>query len=540
LKKYISAFLVLVLALSALLVGLPRVAKAEGVEFTVTPEKSEYAPGDKVKFNFSIINKRGDELQDCKIYLGDKPVAEDVGNIPADPEIVKPYTLTMDVTAELLDQKLEFKLVSNGSAVATASTKIKKKELSVKLAVGVKADKTIADAGDTVTFTFNLENQGEADITGITVKDTVSGKTLKDKFDLARGKSYSFTYKATMTTGDITVAPRITYTANGAEQPAITKDPIVVKLSIRDVKMSVTVDNSRPQPGEEVTFTLNLTNNGNVSYSKLKVSIAGEPVEFPSSKLKPGETFTQTYKRSFEASTAVIFSVTMVDQNGEQRALDKTIDIQLPVDPSVVSEKLKLVMHVDRPQLTSASVVNFTGYISNATEYEFINVQVNEASLGNVFSTSALAASGQLSIEYSADINETTTYNFVLTATDLDGNTYTINAEPITVTVKSVSPTPTNFEEAADITEEPAENTSGSFNASKFFLILAIVLIVLILGVGAALLILWKKGGKSGGGPGSLRPSSAPRKKPSAGSYGRGPSPRKPGGSKNYRDRNSF
>ena len=129
----------------------------------------------------------------------------------------------------------------------------------------------------------------------------------------------------------------------------------------------------------------------------------------------------------------------------------------------------------------------------------------------------------------------------MLTATDQDGNTYTINAEPITVTVKSVTPTPTNFEEAANITEEPAEDTGGSFNASKFFLILAIVLVVLILCVGAALLILWKKGGRSGGRPASSRPSPAPRKKPSAASYGRGPAPRKPGGSsKSYRDRNSF
>ena len=536
-KKHISAFLVLVLALGALLVGLPRVAKAEGVVFTVAPEKTEMASGGDVEFNFSITNNTGEALQDCEIYYGTTKVAENIGNIP--PENTKAHKSKMNVSTEMLGQTLTFSLVSGGNQIATASTKINKKTLSVKLDVGVKADKTIADAGDTVTFTFTLENNGEADITGIAVKDTVSGKTLKDKFDLARGKSYSFTHKVTMTTGDITVTPKITFTANGAEQPAITKDPIVVKLSIRDVKMSVTVDNSRPQPGEEVTFTLSLTNNGNVSYSKLKVSIAGEPVEFPSSTLKPGETFTQTYKRSFQASTAVIFSVTMVDQNGEQRALDKTVDIQLPVDPSIVKEKLKLVMNVDRPQLTSAGVVNFTGYISNATEYEFINVQVNEASLGNVFSTSALAASGQLSIEYSANINETTTYNFVLTATDLDGNTYTINAEPITVTVKSVTPTPTNFEEAADITEEPVEDTGGSFNASKFFLILAIVLVVLILCVGAALLILWKKGGKSGGRPGS-RPSPAPRKKPSAASYGRGPASRKPGGSKSYRDRNSF
>jgi len=507
----------------------------------VTPEKSEMASGGEVKFNFSITNEGEGTLPHCELYFGTTKVAgeDKIGNVQSGNTVGGSFT--MNVPTEMLGQTLTFSLVSGGNQIATASTKIGKKTLSVKLDVGVKADKTIADAGDTVTFTFKLENNGEADITGITVKDTVSGKTLKDKFDLARSKSYSFTYKVTMTTGDITVTPRITYTANGAEQPAITKDPVVVKLSVRDVKMSVTVDNPRPQPGEEVTFTLTLTNNGNMSYSKLKVSIGGEPAEFPSSTLKPGETYTQTYKRSYETSTSVIFSVTMVDQNGEQRPLDKTIDIQLPVDSSVVSNKLKLVMNVDRPQLTSAGVVNFSGYISNATDYDFINVQVTEATLGEVFRTSALAASGQVSIDYTADINETTTYNFVLTATDQDGNTYTISAEPITVTVQSVTPTPTNFEEAADITEEPSEDTGGSFNASKFFLILAIVLIVLILCVGAALLILWKKGGgKSGGRPAGPRPSPAPRKKPSAGSYGRGPSPRKPGGSKTYRDRNSF
>ena len=553
LRKYISAFLVLTLALTALLIGLPGAAKADGVVFSITPNPTEMSSGGDVKFSFSITNGTSAELTDCAIYYGSNKVSNDIGNIPAGNPASGEFT--MPVSTEMLNQTLTFSLMYGGSQQATASTTVKKKELSVKLDVGVKADKTIADAGDTVTFTFKLENNGEADITGIAVKDTTGGKTLKDKIDLGPGKDYSFTYKATMTTGDITVTPKITYKANGADQTPITKDPITVKLSVRDVKMSVSVDNPSPEAGEEVTFTLNLTNDGNMSYSKLKVSLAGESVDFPSSTLKPGDTYTQTYKRSYETSTDVIFSVTMVDQNGEQRPLDKTVSITLPVDASAVSDKLKLIMNVDRPQLTSAGTVNFTGYISNATDYDFINLQVNEAGLGNVFSTSALAASGQENIEYTADINATTTYNFVLTATDQDGNSYTINAEPITVTVQSVTPTPTNFDEAANVTEEPDADTGGSFNASKFFLILAIVLVVLILGVGAALFVLWKKGKTPGGRPSGGRPSSsgrpaprpsspsAPRKKPSAGSgsYGRGPAPRRPSGSsKSYRDRNNF
>jgi uncharacterized repeat protein (TIGR01451 family) len=563
LRKYISAFLVLTLALTALLIGLPGAAKADGVTFTVTPDKTEMASGGEVTFTFSITNGTSAELADCSIYYGGSKVSDDFGNIPAGNPANGNFKMT--VSTEMLDQTLTFSLMSSGSQQATAATKISKKALTVKLDVSVKADKTIADTGDTVTFTFKLENNGDSDITGVVVKDTTSGKTLKDKFDLGKGKDYSFTYKATMTTGDITVTPKISYKANGADQTPITKDPITVKLSVRDVKMSVSVDNPSPQAGEEVTFTLNLTNDGNMSYSKLKVSLAGEEVDFPASKLKPGDTFTQTYKRSYETSTEVIFSVTMVDQNGEQRPLDKTVTITLPVDASAVSDKLKLIMNVDRPQLTSAGTINFTGYISNATDYDFINLQVTETSLGDVFSTSALAASGQENIKYTADINATTTYNFVLTATDQDGTEYTIKADPITVTVQSVTPTPTNFEEAANVTESADAETSGSFNASKFFLILAIVLVVLILGVGAALFVLWKKGKTSGGRPSGGRPSgsrpsgnrpspsgrpvprpsspSAPRKSPSAGSgsYGRGPAPRKPSGpTKSYRDRNNF
>ena len=240
----------------------------------------------------------------------------------------------------------------------------------------------------------------------------------------------------------------------------------------------------------------------------------------------------------------------MEDKNDEKKSLSSnTISIKLPVDSSAVNDKLKLVMNVDRPQLTSAGTINFTGYVSNATEYELQDVEVNEASLGNIYSASSLEAGGKASIECTADINETTTYNFVLTATDKDGNNYTINADAIPVTVQAAEATPTNFEDAADVTEsgQVLDNSKSSFDWSKFFLILAIVLIVAIVGVAVALIVLWKKGKTPGGRPGSRLPgrstspsgkpaspsgksaprsvsSSSPARKKTSGSYGgRGP-----------------
>jgi uncharacterized protein YxjI len=559
LRKHISAVLVFALVLTLLLTGIPGVAKAAGsAELTVKPKVSELLKGGDVTFEYSIHNSGAAEIPDYSIVYAGKAV-ESGAKILVDDTANGEFTMKVDDS--MLGQTLTFTLQSSDGTSATATAKVNKKAASVKLGVTVKTNKEIADAGDTVTFTFTLENQGEADITDIVVKapNLNSGKALKDKFSLAAGSDpYTFSYKYTMTTGDIVVTPKISYKANGTDQTPITKDPITVTLSKRDVNVSATVDNKNPQAGEEVNFTLTITNNGNMSYSGMKVTMNGEAVDFPSSTLKPDDSFDKTYTSSFETSTEVTFSVTMKDKNGEQvNVTYGPIQIQLPVDSSQVSDKLKLIMNVDRPQLTSAGAVNFTGYISNATDYDFINLQVNEASLGNVYSASALEASGQANIEWTADVNATTTYNFVLTATDQDGNNYTINAEPITVAVQSVTPTPTNFEDAANVTEsgQLLDNGKSSFDWSKFFLILAIVLVVLIIGVGAALIVLWKKGKMPGGGrPSSGRPtssgrpaprpassSSVPRKKPSnSSSYGRGPSPRRPSGTKSYRDRNNF
>ncbi len=556
-KKHISAVLVLTLVLTTLLAGFTMPALAANVSFSVTPGVSEMTKGGDVKFSFAAENKDAVDLNDCSIvYNGQKQ--EDIGNIPAGTSDNGEFTMKVDDS--MLGQTLTFKLVSGGTEVASTTAKVSKKTPTPRLDVSVKADKEIAAAGETVKFTFKLENNGEATLTDIVVKapSLNSGKALKDKFSLEPGKEFSFSYSHKMTSDDITVKPTISYKANGEDQTPITKDTIAVTLSKPDVKVELTVDNDQPQPGEEVTFTLKVINNGNMSYSHMKVSMNGEEVEFPTSRLKPGDSPSQTYKRSFETSTEVSFSITMDNQNDEQKSVtSNAVQIELPVDSSVVNEKVKLNMEVDRPQLTSAGTINFSGYVTNATEYELLNVQVNEASLGNVYSVSSLEAGGQDAIEWSADINQTTTYNFVLTATDKDGNNYTINAEPITVSVATVEPTPTNFEDAPDVTEsgQVLDTGKSSFDASKFFLILAIVLVVLIIGVGVALIVLWKKG-KSGGGrptggrPSSGRPSSgrpAPRpsssstaRKPSSGSHGRGGGPRKPTGTKSYRDRNNF
>ena len=141
-------------------------------------------------------------------------------------------------------------------------------------------------------------------------------------------------------------------------------------------------------------------------------------------------------------------------------------------------------------------------------------------------------------IEFPADINETTTYEFVVTVTDRDGKTYTINAEPITVTVTSVAieDDEEEFDDAAEVDNPGQELTidSGGMGTLGVFGIILIVLIVLIIGVGVALLVIWRKGVST--------PSRTPGPSKGKGN-GRKPSVKKKvfkKPTKSYKDRNNF
>ena len=543
------------LALTMLLAGFAGVtAQAAGVDLSIEPSSVKATAGSTVTLTAKVSNNIGEDLTNFQVVYGSQifgggPLKNDEST-----EVSIKLAVTSDMIGKDITLEVQYQTASTTEWIKGGTAKVSIKAKEIKLKVSASVNKQMADAGESVTFTFKVENQGEADITDIVVKapSLNGGKALKDKFSLKAGSDpYTFTYKHTVT-ADVTATPSISYKANGVEQPTATLNPLTVTLGKRHVEVKLSVDNNKPHAGEDVTFTLSIVNDGNVSYSDMKVTMNGEAVSFPSSRLKPGESYQETYKRSFETTTDVAFSVTMKDQNGETRSVSSNaVKIELPVDSSVVNEKLKLVMNVDRPQLTSAGTINFSGYISNATEYELLDVEVSEAALGSIFRTASLQAGGQAAIEWPADINETTEYVFSLTATDKDGNNYNITNEPITVTVQSADPTPTNFDEAAEVTEsgQLLDGSNKPFDWSKFFLIMAIVLIVLIVGVGVALIVLWKKGKTPGGRPGGKtgnRPtprtqasSAAPRKKPS-GSYGRNGGPRKPSGTKSYRDRNNF
>ena len=165
------------------------------------------------------------------------------------------------------------------------------------------------------SFTFSQKTKAK-DITGITVKDTVSGKTPASS--TCPRQNYSFTYKATMTTGTSRWHAHHLY----GERRRTARHHQGHRREAEHPRRQ-DVDDGRSGPSRRGGRSPS-TYQQRVSYSKRKCPLPASRC-FPSSKLA-GRDFTQTYKRSFEASTAVIFSQTMVNKTASKGA-DKTIDI---------------------------------------------------------------------------------------------------------------------------------------------------------------------------------------------------------------------
>jgi hypothetical protein len=539
LRKVLS-LIVIIAMLAASFIGLGTTAlAANDVEFNVVSNVTELLEAGEVEFTATVTNNTGSTIYPTGIlYSCNGHLFNELYDAPIANGDFAEIVFTCFVTEDMIDSEFSFSFESDAPGSSPTDTlTITRKIASIILAASGTASKTLAGVGDLITFSFALENQGEATVDEIVVSapELNDGDPLRAEFSLVSTQSYTVVYKHTMDE-EIIVNPVVTYTSGGVDQPPIVLTPIELRLESRNVETLLTVDNKNPVAGEEVTFTLRITNNGNVRYTNMKVTMNGEPVDFPANNLNPGNDYTEQYTRSYTVSTDVVFKVSLKDHNGlTVSTSSNTISIQLPVDEADLQSKLRFTMTVDRPRLTSEGTINFTGTVTNASVYQLTDISVDEETLGNVFSATELTASATKQLAFTADINETTTYNFVLTAKDRNGKVYIINAEPIEVTVSSVAPTPTPFDDAAVIDENGNELTLNNGSTGVGSLgplgIVAIVLLALVVVVGLALLALWRRGkSSSGGSPGR---SPAPRKKPTARKPVKKPS-------RNYRDRNNF
>ncbi len=552
-KKHISMILSVAIVLSVFF-GIGNTAHAAGASISLSPGSFSADVGETRTVTATVTNTLESEN-----FSGFRIVCAEYGLAFTSDAVLAPgegtnFDFSFEVKQAMMDKTLTFVVqyqtptITSWTDGGSATLAVKSKSVALVASMTVSPNQ-MAAVGDTLELKFSVQNQGEATLKNIAVKipGVNSGKMLNPaEFTLVANetKTFSYLYKVTAAA---TLAPVVYYTVNGTGdtlQTAIT--PAEITIEVRDVKMTFTANPENPQSGETVTMSVDVTNNGNVNYTGVKAYLNGEEVPFPSTTLNAGAHYSKDYERSYLASTDVTFELVLKDQKGETVSISKTVSIELPVDDSEISSKLTMAVEALRPTLTSAGKADFTGNIVNGTQYEFMNIVVTETTQNvEVFKSALLGSQLSASFEYQADITQTTTFNFQLTVTDSAGKTHTINAEPVTVNVTAAE-TVSDYPSAADITPS-AEADGKTASAANGLMIFFIILVVLVIGVGIALLVLWRaqkgSGRPSGGGKPSGNRTAGGRTVPAAAVKTHptiAPAKRKRPVARGYRDRNNF
>ncbi len=336
------------------------------------------------------------------------------------------------------------------TATATAPLSSAPAVLLTKTGTLVDGGDGIANAGDTVTYTFTVKNTGNVTLTNVTVTDPTATMTGGPIASLAPGASDTTTFTAhyTLTVADIN-AGQVSNTATADGTPptgphATNDDTAIVPLpsvpSISLLKTGTLNDggDGMANAGDTVTYAFTVSNTGNVTLTDVaitdpKVTVTGGPL----ASLAPGATDTTTFTATYTLTAADVNSGAIVNTasvagtppTGADVTAPSTSNIPLAAHPSLALVKTGVLDPGPDGRADAGDVINYAFTVTNTGNVTLTNVTL--ADPGAVISGGPIA-----SLAGGASDTTTFTASHILTAAEVAAGTYantaTVNGTPPT------------------------------------------------------------------------------------------------------------
>ncbi|WP_237690283.1 DUF7507 domain-containing protein [Nocardioides panacisoli] len=180
----------------------------------------------------------------------------------------------------------------------------------------------LTDAGDTIDYTFVVENTGNVPIASVEINDATIGDVACPATSLAPGEDTTCTATYTITTADeddgaVQNTATASGSANGTEVTSNT-DTTSTPVQTPDPELTITKSQSAPDDvngsgltdaGDTITYDFEIENTGNVPVSAITVDdpkLAPTTITCDPTTLAPGETTT--------SCTSVVYTITENDQ----------------------------------------------------------------------------------------------------------------------------------------------------------------------------------------------------------------------------------
>ncbi len=179
------------------------------------------------------------------------------------------------------------------------------------ISINKVADKeTISETGELITYTIVVRNTGNVTLRNYTVKDVLFPEWSVSIDELAPNATLEFELVYTVTQDDIDNGGVINVASVGGENPEDPDDEDEIEVPVEnDGRLRITKEADREsfnQVGDVITYTIVVTNTGNVTLSNVIVT----DVLFPNWS-ETIETFAPAAARSFELK----YTVTQADVN---------------------------------------------------------------------------------------------------------------------------------------------------------------------------------------------------------------------------------
>lgn len=269
----------------------------------------------------------------------------------------------------------------------------------------------LADAGETITYTYQVTNNGNLTISGVAVDDPLAGSVTCPETTLAPDESTTCTADSpyTVTQADVDrghVPNKATAsgTASGGEdvtsEPSTTDTPTVnpnpsIALQ-KHAELHDTNGNGTADVGEEISFSFVITNNGNVTVTAPRVTDhrAGD-ITCPDGSIAPGDSITCTADERYTVTQDDVNSGTVHNHavahatppGGGEPVDSNPAETDTPTVPQVPLININKTSHLHDHNGNGASVGEVIDYrfkVTNLGNVTLTDISVNDDQLGTI------------------------------------------------------------------------------------------------------------------------------------------------------------
>ncbi|MBQ9211611.1 MAG: hypothetical protein IJ153_07930 [Clostridia bacterium] len=451
-NRKLSIFALVAALLLVFVCGSVALAADDPLKVSMGLETNQFSEPKEITVSISVSNVGESDMPGpVTLYYPSGKQVEEFGSPTLSVGTSKNWSGRWKVTQAELDAgritfKIKYSIYNDEGELVNKTKNFSKKIIYAGAAPELTVNRTIkpttAQKDQEVTVTYELENTGTVEITGITIKENsgISSKSgAVEKIAVGEKESYTFTTK--MGKKDLTSAATISYKAGGK---TYTQKVESATIKYGEVKLSATLtaDKKGGAPGETVKLTLKLKNSGTVDFTNVTVTDENLGEVFTGVTVEAGKTETLEKDLTITETQDLQFTVTAEDVTGEpvETATGRVNVIATDPTQQIV---LALETTADRSAVYEIpGNVRFTITVRNESAVDVSNIRIRAVdTVINTFDTIPAGESRTFTREMA--ISMPGIFQFSASCQDQLGQTLTFVSNSLQITLEQPTPEPT-------------------------------------------------------------------------------------------------